>query len=486
MGKRIVGISGLLRGGPALVVALAVTVATLAGAGQAAAAAHPGEPRVPGGQQPGAAGVISTVAGGVGGPGRATRVGMFPCGVAFGGGHVYIGTESAVREVNPGSDWLTTPAGTGTGGPVGDGGRATKASVSEACGVGVDGSGNLLIADADLHRIQVVAASTGTFYGRAMLAGHIYPVAGTGQAGFSGDGGPATSAKLYGPSGVAVDGAGNLVIADPQDLRIRVVAASTGTFYGQAMTAGDIYTVAGTGRYGFSGDGGPGTRAAIALVFPSGGVAVDGAGNLIIADTGNDRVRVVAASTGTFYGQAMTAGDIYTVAGNGTSGFSGDGGAATSAEIASPASVAVDGAGNLVVADSENERVRVVAASTGSFYGQAMTTGDIYTVAGTGMSGSSGDGGPATSAELTIPSGVAVDGAGNLVIADTANNRVQVVAASTGNFYGQAMTAGDVYTVPAPPVTGVGLFRPAGVAVDGAGNLLIADTANNLIREVTG
>ena len=266
----------------------------------------------------------------------------------------------------------------------------------------VDGAGNLVIADTDNDRVRVVAASTGTFYGQAMTAGDIYTVAGDGKAGFSGDGGPATSAELDYPDGVAVDGAGNLVIADTGNNRVRVVAASTGTFYGQAMTAGDIYTVAGDGTAGFSGDGGPATSAE--LNDPA-GVAVDGAGNLVIADTSNNRVRVVAASTGTFYGQAMTAGDIYTVAGDGTGGFSGDGGPATSAELDSPYGVAVDGAGNLVIADTDNNRVRVVAASTGTFYGQAMTAGDIYTVAGDGTSGFSGDGGPATSAELAYPAG---------------------------------------------------------------------------------
>jgi sugar lactone lactonase YvrE len=192
--------------------------------------------------------------------------------------------------------------------------------------------------------------------------------------GFSGDGGPATSAELYFPQGVAVDGAGNLVIADTTNGRIRVVAASTGTFYSQAMTAGHIYTVAGDGTEGFSGDGGPATSAELGLPRS---VAVDGAGNLVIADTTNGRIRVVAASIGTFYGQPMTAGDIYTVAGDGTEGFSGDGGPATSAGLHGPDGVAVDGAGNLVIADTFNQRVRVVAGSTGTFYGQPMTAGDI-------------------------------------------------------------------------------------------------------------
>ena len=138
-------------------------------------------------------------------------------------------------------------------------------------------------------------------------------------------------------------------------------------------------------------------------------------------------MRGVAASSGTFYGQAMTAGDIYTVAGSGGKGFSGDGGPATSAKLAHPAAVALDGAGNLVIADTSNNRVRVVAASSGLFYGQAMTAGHIYTVAGTGTEGFSGNGGPATSAKLADPSGVAVNGAGNLIIADTNNNRIREV-----------------------------------------------------------
>ena len=370
------------------------------------------------------AGVISTVAGGVGGPARATRVALAPCGVSFGAGHLYIAASSVVRQVSPGTDRLTTPAGTaGDGGPLGDGRRATRASLS-ACGVTVDHSGNLVIADFLHQRIRVVAARTGTFYGQAMTARDIYTVAGDGRQGFSGDGGPATNAELNFPEGVAVDAAGSLLIADTGDGRVRVVAARTGTFYGKAMTVGHIYTVAGTSTQGFSGDGGPATKAK--LNFPT-EVAVDAAGNLLIADFRNERVRVAAAHDGTFYGQPMTAGDIYTVAGDGSSGFSGDGGPATSAGL-DPGRVTVDAAGNLLIADIFNRRVRVVAASTGTFYGQAMTAGDIYTVAGDGNFGFSGDGGPATSAELSRPEGVAVDATGNLLIADGDNQRIRMVA----------------------------------------------------------
>jgi hypothetical protein len=295
--------------------------------------------------------------------------------------------------------------------------------------VAVDAAGNLLIADTNSHRIRVVAASTGTFYGQPMTVRDIYTIAGNGTAGFSGDGGPATGAELGFPQGVTVDAAGNPLIADTSNDRIRVVAASTGTFYGTSMTAGDIYTIAGNGTAGFSGDGGPATGTEL---FGPAGVTVDTAGNVVIADTFNVRVRVVAASTGTFYGQAMTAGDIYTVAGGGTNGL-GDGGPATKA-IAPAEEVAVDAAGNLVLADGNDSRIRVVAVTTGTFYQKAMTAGDIYTIAGHGTNGTtagsgfSGDGGQAARAELDGPQSVAVNAGKDLVIADTANNRIREIA----------------------------------------------------------
>jgi len=374
---------------------------------------------------------ISTVAGGVGGPAKATRVAISPgCHLAFRAGSLYIADDGVVRKVSLGTGWLTNPVGTGSIAPLGDGGAATKAAV-EVCGVTFDHSGNLVIADAGNKRIRVVAARTGTFYSQAMTKGDIYTVAGGGSGG--GDGVPATQALLFGPTDVAVDRAGNLVINDRGSYRVRVVAARTGAFYGRAMTAGDIYTVAGHNFPGYSGDGGPGWHAEISFAD---GVIVDPTGNLVIGDTGNNRIRVVAGSTGTFYGQVMTKGDIYTMAGNGTQGFSGDRGPATSAELSFPGRPALDAAGNLVFADSGNERVRVVAESTGTFYGQAMTKGDIYTVAGNGTQGFSGDGGPATSAGFQGPVGVAVDSAGNLAIGDGNSNRVWVVAESTGSFYG--------------------------------------------------
>ena len=175
-----------------------------------------------------------------------------------------------------------------------------------------------------------------------------------------GDGGPAITAGLQ-PDGITLDAAGNVVVADSRNRRIRVIAVTTGTFYGQHMTANDIYTVAGGGTSGL-GNGGPATAAQ--LTEPS-GVAVDSHGNLVLTDLGfadvvNPSVRVVAAATGAFYGQAMTAGDIYTVAGGNPPGFSGDGGPGTSAQLSSPGTVAVDGT-NLLISDSSNNRIREVA-----------------------------------------------------------------------------------------------------------------------------
>ena len=193
-----------------------------------------------------------------------------------------------------------------------------------------------------------------------MTAGDIYTVAGTGTAGYSGDGGPATAAKLRAPASVVTDAAGNLVLADTDNNRIRVVAATSGTFYGQDMTAGDIYTVAGTGTPGYSGDGGPATSAELQDPL---GISVDGSGNLLISDTVNQRVRLVAATSGTYYGEAVTGGDIATVAGNGVAGFLGDSGQATSARLNNPRATGVDGSGNLLIVDTGNGRVREVNGS---------------------------------------------------------------------------------------------------------------------------
>ena len=382
-----------------------------------------------------------------------------------------------------------TIAGNGTEGSSGGGGPATRAEIA-AEGVALDHAGNILVSDSaqGANLLRVIPPRSGTFYGQAMTAGHIYAIAGGGSS-YPGDGGPATSGELSHPQGLAVDSTGNILIADAFGNRVRMVAERTGTFYGQPMTAGDIYTVAGDGLFYYKGDGGPATSAGI----QPWSVALDGQGNLVIADEGNNRVHVVAASTGTFYGQAMTAGYIYTVAGDGRTRYNGTAIPATEAAVHGPLGVAVDSAGNLLIGEGRDNRVRVVAEHTGTFYGRAMTAGDIYAVVGNGTAGFSGDGGAATMAEVNDPGGISVDQAGNVLISDIVNNRVRVVAERTGTFYGRAMTAGHIYTVAGGgtgglgdggPATSAELAYPQAVATEANGSLLIA--GGGRVRLVAG
>jgi sugar lactone lactonase YvrE len=336
---------------------------------------------------------------------------------------------------------ITTVAGNGTQGYSGDGGPATSAELNGPGVVVVDTVGNLFIAELHNNSIRKVAAGTGT----------ITTVAGNGIAGYNGDGGPATSAELNYPSGVDVDNQGNLYIADTSNYRIRKVDGNTGT----------ITTVAGNGIGGYSGDGGPATSAELNT---PGGVRVDNAGNLFIADTSNHVIRKVAAGTGT----------ITTVAGNGTKGYSGDGGPATSAELHYPDGVTVDSAGNLYIADTNNNRVREVAAGTGT----------ITTVAGNGMPGYSGDGGPATSAELFSPYVAWVDSANDLYIADTNNQVIRKVASGTGIISTVAGTGTVGYSGDGAPATSAEMNLPFSVALDGPGNLYITDFGSDRIRKV--
>jgi hypothetical protein len=280
---------------------------------------------------------ISTVAGngtcGYAGDGKAaTSAELFePSGVAVdSASNVYIADwdNSRIRKITVSTGIISTVAGNGARGYSGDGGKATSAKLSSPYGVAIDSSGNIYIADVGNYRIRKVTVSTGI----------ISTVAGNGTQGYSGDGGPATGAEMQGPTGVAVDTAGNIYIADSYGNRIRKVTASTGI----------ISTVAGNGNIGHSGDGGPATSGQ--LYYPY-GVAVDTASNIYIADNDNYRIRKITASTGI----------ISTVAGNGTCGYSGNGGTATSAELClGLGGVAVDTAGNVYIADQYNERTRAV------------------------------------------------------------------------------------------------------------------------------
>lgn len=341
-------------------------------------------------------GIITTVAGNGFVPfttegGQATSSGLSAGAVALdGAGNVYIAdtTDNRVLKVNT-AGVITILAGNGTFSYSGDGGPAKQAALFTPLGVAADAAGNVYIADSLNNRVRKVDTS-----------GTITTVAGNGSVGFAGDGGPAKNASVWAPSAVAVDGNGNLYIADATNNRIRKV-----------NSAGVISTVAGGAALPtFSGDGGQAVGAGMLL---PGGVAVDASGNLYIADIGDNRIRKVS-----------TSGIITTVAGNGTKGFSGDGAAATSAQLnLSSAHIGlwVDSAGNLYIPDPGNNRVRKVDA-----------TGIITTVAGNGIGGFSGDGSPAVSAGLNAPIDVFGDSAGNIYIADGKNNRVRKVTFSSG------------------------------------------------------
>jgi hypothetical protein len=331
--------------------------------------------------------VIKTFAGGglcsfCGDGGPATAAGLqLPFVVATdGAGNLYIADDinERIRKVNS-SGIITTIAGNGGAGYTGDGGPATNATFQYPRSVAADGSGNIYVGDNLNYVLRKINSS-----------GIISTFAGNGISGYSGDGGPATNAKLGALLHAAADALGNIYIADLYNSVIRKVNSS-----------GIISTIAGTGTGGYSGDGGTATAAQLQSPYQ---LAVDGTGNIYFADAGNNRVRKI-----------NTSGIITTVAGNGTAGYIGDGGLATAAELNGPYGVAVDASGTLFIGDNGNNVVRKVSG------------GIITTYAGDTVSGFSGDAGPATAAELNQPSGLAIDGSGVLYIGDKGNNRVRKV-----------------------------------------------------------
>lgn len=306
-----------------------------------------------------------------------------------------------------------------------DGGPATSAQMAFIFGITLDPSGNLFIADANDFLMRKVDTS-----------GVITTIAGTGQNGSAGDGGPALQATLN-PDALISDASGNLFFVDLAN-RIRKID-----------TSGNITTVAGNGRVGFSGDNGPATSAELGGPFIS--MAMDSSGNLLIGDEGNNRIRKVDGS-----------GIITTVAGNGTAGFSGDNGPAINAEFNLISAIAFDGAGNLFVADQANNRIRKID-----------TLGIVTTVAGNGAPGFSGDGGPATAAQINPGNALALDSRGNLFIGE--DQRVRRVD-STGTITTVAGNGPGLFSGDGGPAVSAGIAGPIfGLAADGHGNLLISD-----------
>lgn len=447
----------------------------------------------------------------LGNNGPAVSAGLFaPNAIARdSSGNIYIASvnDNQVRKVDAATQVITTVAGTGTSGFSGDNGLATAAKLNFSGGlpgVAVDKTGNIFISDYFNNRIRKVDASTKV----------ITTIAGTGTGGYTGDGGLATSAQINGPAGIVVDQSGNIFFADNNNSVIRRIDGTTKV----------ITTYAGSllGSGGYSGDNGPATSAG--LNYPE-AIALDRSGNLYIADEYNYAIRKVNASTKV----------ITTVAGSGTSGFSGDGGAATAAKIGFATGVIVDYSGNIYISDKGNQRIRKVTAATNV----------ISTVAGTGIAGYSGDGATASAAQVSSPATLQADATGNVYICDANNNRVRKITVATniittiigdgsngftgapdvlkaqllpiaitgdanGNFYvadggyydvRALNSAGSSYIYAGSPspdanyaskgyagnggMASSALFNaPVGVALDASNNLYIADVNNNVVRKI--
>jgi len=310
-------------------------------------------------------------------------------------------------------------------------------------------------------------------------------LAGTGTPGFTGDGGPATAARLDAPGGIAEDGAGDLFIADTGNCRVREVPARTGDAYGRHLRAGTLVTLA----------GGPCRRTAADP--PPTAVALDRDGDLFVAYASADRVAVLPAASGTVLGVPVVRGRLTTVAGDGTPGDGGDGGPAVRSGLDDPGGLAADATGDLFIADTGNCRIRMVADATGVHFGVAAVTGEMTTVAGDGICGSAGDGGPAGQAEIWDPGALAVDPDGDLLVADQGNRTIRVLAGGSTTVLGVAVAAGDVATVAGEGsygpylVDGLSALNetaelnfPTGLAVDAHGDLFVADGAMHAIRMV--
>ena len=318
---------------------------------------------------------------------------------------------------------IYTILGDGSIGPTIAGSLGTRTSIGEPVAVAVDALNDIFALSRLSNQLFVIPANGESFLGRPVQAGHVYLVAGDGSSGFSGDGGKATLARFSNVASVAVDSHG-IAIADSRNGRIRYVALQSGVQFGTTRISGDVYTIAGDGSQPSAVVSGIlGTRA---FLGDPQGVAFDSRGDLVVADTGDNVIRLLIDKNVRLSGHAARADFLYTLAGNSEFGYSRDGLPGLRSSFALPTAVTVDGHGNILVADSSNNRIRVLAMSNGAFYGLSMKQGDVYTVAGSGSIGSFGSSIP-TKADLTQPSGVASASSGAAWISNTEANEVCVL-----------------------------------------------------------
>jgi sugar lactone lactonase YvrE len=373
--------------------------------------------------------------------------------------------------LNNNASYIETIAGTGAAAfGLGENGVALTTPLQEPWGLLLDSFGNLYISSWNSAVIRMIPKTTGTYFGISMTANNIYTIAGTGVEG-AGANGPALTTKMWGPQGMAVDSLGNLYITETSIGRIRMLAKVTGTYFGISMTANSIYTIAGTGS---NGNGGNGAALTSALGFPT-DVCLDSDGNVYIAERDNNRIRMLAKTTGTFFGISMTANNIYAIPGITWGG------------------ITTDSVGNLYIAENYNHRIRMLAKITGTYFGISMTANTIYTIAGTGTSGFGPDRAAALSSTFYGLSKITLDSAGNVYISEYDGSRIRMLAKVTGTYFGISMTANYVYTIAGTGTQSAGadgealssnIYRGMGIAVDSSGAVYIAEQYSYRVRKI--
>ncbi|MCL5048608.1 MAG: hypothetical protein M1374_07520, partial [Firmicutes bacterium] len=382
---------------------------------------------------------------------------------------------SAAASLPSGSLDISAVVGDGTAGTVTNGASATGAVLEQPNGVWVGSSGSIYVTDAQAATLDYIPATTGTHYGQSMTAGDIYVIAGDPSGTQPADGLSPTSIKFSSVNDVIVDGSGNIYMADANDDVIGFIPASNGTYYGQSMTAGDFYVVAGT----VTATGSPTVNTLATstdLNFPD-AIAL-GSNGLYI--TGNDEeVNFVPFASGTYYGQSMTANYIYKLAGTAaTAGNPTSGTAATSTDLNGPDGVAVDSNGDIYIGDRYASEINFIPVTSGTYYGTSMTAEDIYTL----------------SSSVNNPAEVAVDSAGDVFIANMGANEIDLIPAASGTYYGQSMTADSLYVIAGDGTAGLSgngsvstsaeLNSPTGIFVTSNGSFYIGDTSNHEVRVV--